>query len=88
MAKIKMMCPFSGRLCQDCSLYRGRHYYLCFCGRYRGCINEDRETVGVAVSQDSEPDDKDRFEIPTEKLTSAFDPLAVIFKEIKEGGTG
>ena len=40
MAKIDMLCPFSHRLCDECPLYRGRHYYLCFCKKYRGYIGE------------------------------------------------
>jgi hypothetical protein len=38
MAKTKMICPFSHKLCEECPLYRGRHYYLCFCDKYRGYI--------------------------------------------------
>jgi hypothetical protein len=40
MAKINMVCPFSHRLCDECPLYRGRHYYLCFCEKYRGYIGK------------------------------------------------
>ena len=40
MAKVNMMCPFSEVLCKDCPVYRGRHYYLCFCEKYRGCLPE------------------------------------------------
>jgi len=40
MAKIDMLCPFNRRLCDECPLYRGRHYYLCFCEKYRGYIGE------------------------------------------------
>jgi hypothetical protein len=40
MAKTKMLCPFSGELCKDCPVYRGRHFYLCFCSKYRGCLNK------------------------------------------------
>ncbi len=40
MAKAKMLCPFSGELCKDCPVYRGRHYYLCFCQKYRGCLTK------------------------------------------------
>ena len=35
-----MICPFSGKYCKECSLYRGRHYLLCFNNRYRGYIKE------------------------------------------------
>jgi hypothetical protein len=40
MAKIDMVCPFNRRLCDECPLYRGRHYYLCFCEKYRGYIGK------------------------------------------------
>ena len=36
MAKTKMLCPFSSRLCQECASYRGRHYLLCYSRAYRG----------------------------------------------------
>ncbi len=38
MAKIPMRCPFNDRLCIECNLYRGRHYYMCYCEQYRGYI--------------------------------------------------
>lgn len=38
MAKTKMLCPFNNKLCIECQLYRGRHYYLCACPEYRGYI--------------------------------------------------
>ena len=40
MAKIAMMCPFSRKLCKECAIYRGRHYYLCFSKEYRGYVGE------------------------------------------------
>jgi hypothetical protein len=40
MAKARMICPFSGVICKDCPLYRGRHYLLCFCEKYRGYLTE------------------------------------------------
>jgi len=43
MAKIKMLCPFSGELCRECPMYRGRHYYLCFSSRYRGRLDSDEK---------------------------------------------
>jgi len=30
MKKDKKLCPFSGRKCVECALFRGRHYSLCF----------------------------------------------------------
>ena len=32
------MCPFSGTVCRNCALYRGRHYLLCYSRQYRGCL--------------------------------------------------
>lgn len=32
---ISMVCPFSKRLCRECSFYRGRHHYLCYSRRYQ-----------------------------------------------------
>jgi hypothetical protein len=40
MAKLRMLCPFSSELCKECPAYRGRHYYLCFCAKYRGCLTK------------------------------------------------
>ncbi len=36
MAKVAMLCPFSHKMCRDCAVYRGSHYYLCFKKEYRG----------------------------------------------------
>jgi len=41
MAKLKMLCPYSHQLCKECSVFRGRHYYLCFCKNYRGYLGEE-----------------------------------------------
>jgi hypothetical protein len=30
MARLKKICPFTGKKCVECSLYRGRHLNLCF----------------------------------------------------------
>lgn len=32
----KVKCPFSGRACINCAVYRGRHFNLCFQDHYRG----------------------------------------------------
>jgi hypothetical protein len=53
MAKIAMTCPFSNRICRDCAVYRGSHYYLCFKKEYRGCLvgdngkSSDKTVYGV-----------------------------------------
>ena len=51
MAKINMRCPFNQRLCDECPLYRGRHYYLCFCKKYRGYIGEPGGQAKFNVAQ-------------------------------------
>jgi len=38
VAKIPMLCPFSKELCRECTVYRGRHYYICFRKEYRGYL--------------------------------------------------
>jgi hypothetical protein len=55
MAKTKMICPFSKELCVECSQYRGRHYYLCFCSKYRGCLM-DHEGMKGKISTEREMD--------------------------------
>ncbi len=50
MAKQKMRCVFSEQLCRECSLFRGRHYYLCFSRTYRGYLGAEKaglETTGI-----------------------------------------
>jgi len=49
MAKWKMNCPFSGKGCKECSIYRGRHYFLCFSKRYRGVIGDRVENYEEAM---------------------------------------
>jgi len=43
VAKTKMQCLISGDLCKDCSLYRARHYYLCFRGNSKTCLTKPGE---------------------------------------------
>lgn len=40
MAKTKMLCPFSNKICSECPFYRGRHYFLCYFDKYRGYIDD------------------------------------------------
>lgn len=81
MAKIKMICPFSGNLCGECALYRGRHYYLCFCDKYRGHL---ADTGGTPASLASGLSPMRKFEIPLIYARSAIDPFAIVMKEIEE----
>jgi hypothetical protein len=71
MAKENMLCPFSGKLCQECPLYRGRHYYLCFNQHYRGHLSDtDKAPPGKpgAAESNAEPTWKPG------KMPSAIDP--------------
>ena len=43
MAKLPMRCPFNEKMCEECQLYRGRHYYLCANEHYRGYIKSERK---------------------------------------------
>jgi len=67
MAKEKMLCPFSGQLCRECPLYRGRHYYLCFNKSYRGHLENADEAA--TKNKPGEP----VWEPP--KMPSAVDPF-------------
>ena len=42
MAKTPMRCPFNAKMCKECQIYRGRHYYLCADEHYRGHINTNQ----------------------------------------------
>jgi hypothetical protein len=68
MAKEKMLCPFSGKMCQECPLYRGRHYYLCFNQHYRGHLKDADET-GAVKKDPTQP------VWAPEKMPSAVDPF-------------
>ncbi len=83
MAKTRMMCPFSGELCKECALYRGRHYYLCFCKEYRGYLDEPKEVTKFPNWGTSS---NKKFEMPSVISTSAIDPFAIALKERKKGG--
>lgn len=60
MAKVEMICPFSGAICKDCPVYRGRHYLLCFCKKYRGCLPEAIKNMPM-----SKTDSNGKFEMPS-----------------------
>ena len=65
MAMTKMICAFSGNLCKDCALYRGRHYYLCFCDKYRGHLDELGDSCGNLAPPASGLSTMRKFEIPS-----------------------
>ena len=76
MAKAKMICPFSGIACKDCPVYRGRHYFLCFCEKYRGHLAESGKTPPALRTGSN-----GKFEIPIIKLKSPRDPFIKALKE-------
>jgi hypothetical protein len=76
MAKTRMLCPFSGELCKECPVYRGRHYYLCFCQKYRGCLSKPGKTPPTSRSGSN-----GKFEMPTIKLRTPLDPFIIVLKE-------
>ena len=85
MAKTKMICPFSGELCKDCPVYRARHYYLCFCKKYRGHLSELGKAGRTLARPASGLRGMRKFEIPSIDTRSAIDPFAIIMKEREEG---
>jgi hypothetical protein len=74
MAKEDMLCPFSGKLCRECPLYRGRHYYLCFSKKYRGRLEKPGENANEANPGTSEAEYDEHFK-PLTKMPSAVDPF-------------
>ena len=76
MAKENMMCPFSGKLCRNCPIYRGRHYFLCFDEKYRGHITGVDSDIKKNTLAKPENKTKDFIQIP-EKMSSAFDPFEI-----------
>lgn len=75
MAKEKMICPFSNRICEECALYRGRHYYLCFYQKYRGYISKPGEGTKENFLPGPGKGSKAKFEIPKLNVVSAIDPF-------------
>ena len=82
MAKEDMICPFSGKLCRECALYRGRHYYLCFSRKYRGYIEKSGSVSKVSVPISAGVNSRSRFEMPPIKTTSTIDPFTFPLRDI------
>lgn len=83
MAKEDMICPFSGELCRECALYRGRHYYLCFSKKYRGHLEKSEGATKGSNPGASEAEPGKQVQIPV-KMPSAVDPFSMPLKGIKE----
>jgi hypothetical protein len=86
VAKIGMRCPFSNRLCEECALYRGRHYYLCFCQRYRGYIGDPVELAKKKPPFVAGAGSNGAFEIPSIIRTRAIDPFVIERERHQEEG--
>jgi hypothetical protein len=82
MAKEDMLCPFSGKLCKECPLYRGRHYYLCFSKKYRGHLEKSEGVTKGTNPGTSEAKPDEQFEVPV-KMPSAIDPFKRPLEDIK-----
>ena len=84
MAKAEMICPFSGKLCRECTVYRGRHYYLCFARKYRGYVEQSEKVNKTSVPFSSGVNPSSRFEMPSIPNTSIIDPFTLPLKDINE----
>ena len=60
MAKAKMVCPFSGKMCVQCGIFRGRHAGFCYVTTYRGNIQEGQVLKKPEAKQSGDP----KFEFP------------------------
>jgi len=77
-----MLCPFSGKLCKECPLYRGRHYYLCFSKKYRGHLEKSEgDTEGNHGTSKEKYDEHFK---PLTKMPSAVDPFKTPMADIRD----
>ena len=74
MAKKEMVCPFVSRLCKNCAIYIGRHYYLCFSAHYRGNKDRERSATHEGRGSDFDTGAKRYFEMPALKA-GTLDPF-------------
>ena len=77
MAKMRMLCPFSRQLCKDCSVYRGRHYALCFSESYRGYLGKPGEGARATPRSPFEPGSNNRIVIPVIRVKRPVDLFPV-----------
>ena len=76
MPKLRMLCTFSRQPCKDCSVYRGRHYSLCFSESYRGYLGKPREGAGATPQSAFEPGSENRIVIPVIRVKRPIDLFA------------
>jgi hypothetical protein len=70
-----MMCPFSARVCEECAVYRGRHYYLCFCQEYRGYLGAPGKSSRHALPPVPGLGSNGQFEMPSVIRVRPLDPF-------------
>lgn len=78
-----MICPFTGKLCRECALYRGRHYYLCFSKKYRGHLEKPGREARGNNPVTPEVKSAKQIQIPV-KMPSAVDPFKRPLADIKD----
>ena len=83
MAKEDMICPFSGELCRECAIYRGRHYYLCFSRKYRGYIEKPGGDTSKSNPGTPEVEHVRQLAIPA-KMPSSIDPFTVSMSDVRK----
>ena len=82
MAKEKMICPFSGKLCRECPIYRGRHYFLCFNKTYRGHLNTSKKMSKVNSSILRKSNTENLFNLQELTVTNPIDPYAMHMPDV------
>jgi hypothetical protein len=69
MAKLNMVCPFTQRVCVECPIYRGRHFYHCFSKSISGSEWEKTKHSYVEFRKAEQVKDNDKtFGIPAEMV--------------------
>jgi hypothetical protein len=61
MSRREMLCPFSGQLCRECPVYRGRHLNLCYATRDGGGGWGSSQTTGCKLQ--SRADDFEQWKL-------------------------
>ena len=83
MAKTKMICPFSGKPCKECPIYRGRHYFMCFNSSYRGHLNEaDNASREINTSVNVPEKVEGLFKLQAVSNTRSIDPFTANMPDI------
>jgi hypothetical protein len=75
LAKREMLCPFSDKLCKNCSLYIGRHYFLCYKPSYRGHIKHTGRRVEKYSHYFLGANSKKNLNVPKLEYREALDPF-------------